>query len=246
VQEPTPSGNFLDVIARLERRIAALEGRTLRNVVIPDGGVTLRNGGRFSAETPDGVEMFYLGDLTVNGVWFRGIWMKREDGSFMMYTSIPGTDPDQVFFAWLDRNGTMLVSDDAVTGKGLARPWLAVPMTPLFSMSGIWSYQNIAATSIATETTLWSGRIPLVTHPRISIAGLWGQASGTNSATYKLVVGGTTIGTWSTGALENSTKGPFDITSKHEQVGLTAELRASASGTGQVAAHVSGCWLRQS
>lgn len=56
--QPTPSGDFLDTIAQLERRIAELERRTLRSVVIPEGGLTVKGDGGVSVVDPDEVERF--------------------------------------------------------------------------------------------------------------------------------------------------------------------------------------------
>lgn len=52
-QQPVPSDDYLETIARLERRVAELERRTLRNVVIPEGGISVLD--------PDGTERFRAG-----------------------------------------------------------------------------------------------------------------------------------------------------------------------------------------
>jgi len=48
--QPTPSNDFMDEIEEIKRRIAEMERRTLRNVVIPEGGISVID--------PGGVERF--------------------------------------------------------------------------------------------------------------------------------------------------------------------------------------------
>lgn len=148
----TPSVDVLDELDKLRRRISELERQTLRNVVIPEGGLRLRGGGQFVAETPTGVEMFYLGELHVGAEDFRGIWMKREDGSFMFYNGLADGDPNKVFFAWLDRAGNILVSDDGSSGQGLARPWL---MMPTVNVIGTSIPTTTSAAFVSTQSTGW-------------------------------------------------------------------------------------------
>jgi hypothetical protein len=228
---------------RLERELKALRDRVgLSSATIRQGGLTLLDDAFLRVVDDNGVEIVYLGPDSQGRQIIR---IRREGGSDVMWTGF--TLAGNQFWRLTDRfNNRELFSDDTESG-GIARPWLPVPMYALYSMaaSSTYGYMNIAAGSIASETVLWEGRIPLVSHPRLSVSGIWGQASGSNSATYKLKLNGTQVGTWSTGALENSEKGPFNIASYLDQTNVVAQLTVQASGTGQVGAQVFGCWLRQ-
>jgi hypothetical protein len=155
-----------------------------------------------------------------------------------------------------DINGNLVRSQDL--HGGWAEPWFAVPMRPAFIPNGApasyssngygFSYWNFSTTGngIASGNVFWEGRIPYVSHPRLSIDGTWGQAAGSLTAiTYSLTVGSLPAFTWSGTPLVTSAEGPFDISTLIRSTDVAIKLAVSWTGSGSVAADVLGCFLRQ-
>lgn len=239
--------NWIDEKRDLQRQIDELRAAVgLSSATISRGGLTIENDAFFKMLSSGGVQIVYIGPSAIPG--HQGIVFRRSDGTLVMdtqYDVVSATD----FWAFWDRSGHIVMSDDVQAGVGLARPWLSVPMNPMFSMAAniLWSYMNLTVASVTTETVLWEGRIPLATHPKVQVNGVWGQASGSNNSTFKLYVDGSSVGTWTeNGVLDAGVKGPFDISSVHDRTDLVVQVRASASGTGNVACHVHNLALRQS
>lgn len=137
----------------------------------------------------------------------------------------------------------------AVLGKikktSAGTPWMPVPFYPQFvplAAAGTTGYWTVNVGTLAS----WETRIYATHHTNIQIDGVWGQSSGSNTVTYQLQLGGTSVGSWTTsGALDVGRKGPFSITSFLNQEFLKAEVKiTSSTGTGTVAIQVLGCFLR--
>lgn len=127
----------------------------------------------------------------------------------------------------------------------LVEPQWPIVVYPMFQRSeaaGVAGYTTVPATSLFT----WEGRIR-VSHPKIEIDGIWGQASGSNATTYAIKLGGTVVGQWAvSGALEVARHGPFDVSSYIGQDWLKVEVAITVStGTGQVAFQPLGLYFRQ-
>ncbi|ALG06858.1 hypothetical protein AOZ06_07855 [Kibdelosporangium phytohabitans] len=230
----------------LRAELEELKRRTLYSAAIGAGGLRVYDGGAISVESGMGHDTFYAGKSDVNGK--QVTFLKRHNGSNVFGTGIYVPNGEQ-YWAMYDRGNNILVSDDAASGVGLANPWLSIPLYPCFSVaaSAIYGYMNLPASSVASETVLWSGRIPQMHHGFVGIDGVWGQASGANSATYKLKLNGTIVGSWSTGgALEVANKGPFNANAFINQQWIAVDLTVQASGTGNVAAQIAGCTCRGS
>lgn len=139
----------------------------------------------------------------------------------------------------------------AVLGKlrragSVGTPWTPVPMYALFNplgAAGSIGYWTVNAGTLAT----WEGRIYATHHSTIEVDGVWGQASGSNTVTYELQLGGVPVGTWTTvTALDVGRKGPFNIAPFKDQQFLKVEVKITSSvGSGTVANHILGCYLRQ-
>jgi hypothetical protein len=168
---PTPSENFLDEIVQLKRRIAELERRTLRNVVIPEGGVRIKNDGVLIVETDGGFNMFYLGPLVSGGVPLRGILLRRENGQQMFANGVSGGDPDKVFFAWKDNAENILFSDDANAGVGISRPWLSMPSVPVINSA-------IPVTTSGTFVSIYSTGYILKCQSNVEVQALLYSTGG--------------------------------------------------------------------
>lgn len=243
---PVRADSLESLFAAILARLSEDQRKTLYSAVISSGGLRVQGGGAFQVALDDGVRTFYTGPLISGGVTdYQGVQMRRADGTAIFSTFPVGGDPDLIAWAFFDHLGNEVLSSDAQVG-GLARPWIPVPLEPRISMAaGTFDYYNIAAS--ASERTMWEGRIVLVSHPRIEVDGVWGQASGTNTTTYRLKVAGTEIGSWTVGGgLVVNRRGPFDVSPWQNNSFVAVTLTAASSGTGQVACSINGCGLRQS
>ena len=237
--------NVLDQIRELRRELAEVRKAIgLTSATIERGGLTLLNDAFFRMVDDNDIEILYAGPDDQGRQIVR---LRREGGGTVLYTYT--IDNGQQYWALTDRTGRIIISDDAETGTGLARPWLPVVLYPLFLPSGTLGddigYSNLASENLGFDTGLWQGRVS-VSHPKIEIHGIWGQASGSNTTTYRLKLAGNTVGAWVANGLEVSVKGPFDVAAFIGQDGVPIELTASPSGFGNIACQVLGCYLRQS
>ncbi|RSM73445.1 hypothetical protein DMH04_41270 [Kibdelosporangium aridum] len=232
-------------VAKLQRDFEELQRRTLYSAAIGAGGLRVHSGGSFRVESGFGFDVFYVGTGPIEDK--SVVEVHRHNGSVVMRTGVYEPNGEQ-YFALYDRQGNILFSDDAASGYGMANPWLSIPLYPRFSMaaSSVYSYMNLPVSSVTSETTLWSGRIPQLHHGYIGIDGVWGQATGSNSSTYRLKVNNTTVGTWSETGLTVANRGPFDIHTLINSQWLGVDLTVQASGTGNVASQVLGVTLRGS
>lgn len=227
----------------IDRQLRAIRDR-VGNVSgwIGQGGLEIGDNGSLKMTSVGGVRIMFFG-LDATGK--QAMALRRDNGATIMFTYTAGGNQ---FWTLTDNRSVSVVSDDAVSGIGLARPWLPIQMHALFSMAAnsIYSYRNLPASSIASSTLLWEGRLVMASHPKIEIDGVWGAASGANSSTYRLLVNSVQVGTWSETGLAVGTRGPFDISANIDIAEVPVELHVQASGTGQVAAQVLGCCQRQS
>jgi hypothetical protein len=246
-QQNLPS-NILDQIAELRRQLADLRGAVgLSSATITKGGLTIKGGAFFEMEDASGNLVAYIGPDPAGGP--SQVFQLWRPGSHPLMVTQQDALSGRYFTAIRDYLDQIIFADDVQTG-GMARPYLAVPMYPLFTTNvaagSIVAYNTVNASAITSETALWEGRIPFGSHPRISIDGTWGQGSGSNNTTYKLYVAGGLVGTWTeNGTLEIARKGPFDISGVFGNESIQVQLKAVSSGTGVVAAQVFGCHLRQ-
>lgn len=144
------------------------------------------------------------------------------------------------------KNTYFVIGQVVGVGSELAQPQFPVVMYPMFETSlgaGVTGSANVPAGVLAD----WEGRLKPA-HPRISVDGIWGRASGTGTTTYALRINGVTVGSWTSDAFEVSKKGPFDIS---QFVGLSSswlsvQLSIIASpGAGQKYIQVLGVYLEQ-
>ena len=238
--------DLISQLADQQRQIDELRRAVgLASATITKGGLTIKGGAFFEMDDSLGQLVVYIGPDPGGGP-SQVFQLWRPGGQAILATQ-QDVASGRYFTAFRDWLGHIIFSDDIQTG-GMATPYLAVPMYPLFTVaaSSIVSYDTVTPASITTETALWEGRIPLGSHPRIRVDGVWGQASGANNTTYKLYVAGNVVGTWTeNGTLEVANKGPFDISGVFGNESITVQLKAVSSGTGLVAAQVFGCYLRQ-
>ena|SRR5688572_10852155 len=105
-------------IAELERRVRALE-------MGPQLGTSSVNRGAVKAVQPDGTVVFEAGAVDIGIVDAWGTSTRRANDTLASYvfSKHDGTG----FWAFLDKTGNIIASEDGASGQGLATPWLALP-----------------------------------------------------------------------------------------------------------------------
>lgn len=240
VNQPT---NVLDQIRELRREVAALRKSSgLTSAHIDSGGLTLTNDAFIRMIDDAGFEILYFGP---DGSGKQIIRIRREGGTLVFFTAFAG---GQQYWRLVDRFDRELFSDDTING-GMGSPWFNHPLYPLFSMpaSSVYGYMHLPVASVGVETTLWQGRLPLVTHPFMVVSGIWGQVTGSNSSTYNLRLGpsSTLVGSWSETALVDRNVGPFNCTAFLDVANVTARITVTAAGTGNIACQLFTLGQRQ-
>lgn len=167
-----------------------------------------------------------------------GFDLIRPGGAKVLHYESPG------FWALHDATGWIIVSDDIGKGRGLARPWLPVFLTPMFRSNLAAGATGSSAVNVGVLAK-WEGRVS-VSHPWLEVDGIWGAATGSNTATYEVRLSDQAVGSWNTSVAEVSRKGPFDVTEYMNQDWVKIEVAITASsGTGEVSTQLLGCYLRQ-
>ena len=244
-------------IAELRKQLAALTNKSLYSASVGKGGLTIEGGGSITMTSPTGAKVLLIGPGDANhadGSPQQIAFISDELGHERILVAdigSPAVAGNQRVFIY-DAGGRETLSQDLNGGQ--ARPWYNVPLYPYFTSppnpgttGTYFAYANIAQSAITPPVVMWEGRIAYVSHPRISVDGTWGFASGGGSVTYDLVVGGTSLGSWTvTSGLTVTQEGPYDISSRLGQSAVPVQVRiTAASGGAQLACQPLGCYLRQ-
>lgn len=239
-------------VSDIERQLAEVRAaRRAESATIGRGGLVIQDGGTLTIRNPDtGLSIFNAGPNADASRYFVSHY--RDDGTPMLASRYVTTPAAHQMLSWTDGAGNIIVMDDEA-GVGLALPNLAVPMYPRFipqaPIAGdAPNYWRIDGTDIATEQTIFDGRVGHLRSPLVEVHGLWGRASGTGTVTYKLYYSEVEVGSWTGGdAPGNQTPaGPFDISTyigsaTWHTIRVTAQ---TASGAGNCWAHLLGVILR--
>lgn len=161
------------------------------------GGVFIEQGGTLRITDADGVTIAYLGRFT-DGTFG---WNFRYDSDDPLFTR-QGVEGQQFWGFW-DQNRNLIFTSDGITGTGLGRPYLNIPMVPSSGTSvgtggPFWpqftnaSYQEV----MYRITTLW--------HPRITVGVNTDTTSG--DVEWELRINGVTAGSGT-----NDGSGTFEI-----------------------------------
>jgi len=124
-----------------------------------------------------------------------------------------------------------------------------VPVLPGTAGNGAfvnyWSI-NTAASGMAQGVALWSGEIPLVSHPWLSLEFFGGQSSGTVVPTYTLWIQGVQVDSWTATGGFGWNNRLVNLTAYKHLTRQFVEVRVNWTGSGQIAAQIGSCFLRQS
>lgn len=213
-------------------RIKAKALELLGNLVIKSTGYLAV----FNSSDQEIVKMGYLGSLGDEEVW--GFSFHRPDGTeaMRMYSSPSGAN---TYTCLLDRHSNIIVSDDGLSGQGLARPWMpyATPML-VEPLGGMPSTDQSAWTTVAES---W----PYATHPRLSVYGTSAidvVGSDETSGEIRLMINGTQVGdaitaggtfTW-----YEALPGWADTVNYLDQIKVEIQARKTNSVTGRIYAQV--------
>ncbi|MEV6124370.1 hypothetical protein AB0M23_28335 [Streptomyces sp. NPDC052077] len=247
---PTPADQIPPDPTSLARRVATLErelrelraARRLEKASVGKGGLRIVDGGRLAMDTPQGVRMVDIGQITAaqydhgDGTPQQGVQLRREDGTlFLACFSYPPSGFDWQAWALYDRTGSVVVAEDTNSGQGLARPYLEVPMGP--SYEGGWDYWP--RTSSTTATPLWEG-IVYKQLPRVAVVVRASMDTSGATGELDLTIGGIAQEppvpvSFSVGYI---TLGPYPLDYAHmDQITLAVRGRRT-SGTGALRASI--------
>ncbi len=238
--------NLLDRIKRAERELQKLwKAVGLASATISRGGLTLLRDAFLRMVDDNDDEIVYIGPDAGGKQIFR---LRREGGVPMMFTA--GNEQfGRDYWAMTDSNGRVIVSDDAETGHGMARPWLPLVLYPEFvsgtadGQAGALGYPYLHTDALVADALVWRGWAS-VQHPWVRIFGVFGPASTEVTATtYRMLFNGVEVGAWSPTSLSASWYGRFDVRDFVGEDFVDVQIRASATGTGFVALHYLGGYL---
>lgn len=153
------------------------------STMVVRGGSIVMEGGAFQLVDKNGDSVVYFGDVTQGDTVSRG-FIFRFDGGALAFEM--GGAPGSQFWGLRDRTGNILVSNDALTGAGLARPYIPLPIPQPVNPS---DWQNTTDTSFAVISRSQVN----VQHPRIRANIRAFAPSGTNGQV-RLMMGGTQVG----------------------------------------------------
>lgn len=146
------------------------------------------------------------------GAFIKLLWSNGNDGAFFGRFSLGGQDQDGMilydrdngfaltsfsrvsdgygYTAIYDKQGNIVVSNDAGSGEGLARPWIAYGFG---NTSELVSPPTSRQNSTATDAAVVSALIP-VQHPYLNLrAYVYNPGGGTNEVKVKDITHGTTL-----------------------------------------------------
>lgn len=147
-----PKGFWARVQKMIDDAIAKSQRAPVGGLAVTGkSGVTIKNGGRFTADYPDdqgGGACVYVGDIysVVDGSYQgTGLLVQAPDGTDLMVVRTDvgfGSTMHNIY----DSGGRIIVGNDAASREGLARPWIPLPL-PVTNVIANWP--NTTSTSAA-------------------------------------------------------------------------------------------------
>lgn len=227
-------------LRELRRNVDELRAeRSLGAASIEAGDLVLRSGSTLHVKHATGFDLLAV-HRDAGGRYVIAI--KRDDGSDALVIE---STPIGQYLAIKDQHGSIIMSNDASSGVGLARPWLPIPfarvdVSPALN-SGLATTQSgsfVAANEAFTHKQ----------HPWATFRGYVSASSdGVTVGEARLVHGETVIGTLTTdpgAALVDFLDWQPSSVQFGQMMQLSYEIRRTA-GTGSVYGKVDG-WWRQS
>jgi hypothetical protein len=174
----------------------------------------------------------------------QAVLMRRQDGSLAISAFASDGSGANQFVALWDASGNIVMSDDAASGVGLARPYLPVALGPAFDAG--WDYWP--RTTSATMQELWGGQIYRQQPRLVVVIRASSDVSGTTGQV-QLTVNGVAQGSpQSVGFVAAYyTFGPIDLTGYGYMNQLAIAVTGQrTAGTGAIRASVYSAYTLQS
>lgn len=221
-QVNTPS-NLLDRIKQLERQYQQLwKAIGLTSATIEKGGLTLLNDAFIRMVDDNGHEIVYLGP---DGTGQQIIRIRREGGSSVLYTYTV-TNGNQ-FWALTDTSSNIVISDDAQSGQGIARPYIPLP-------HGVYDWNVLPKTTSTAFTTLDEIRY-YKQQPRVNMTLRIGAVIG-STGEWRVLQDNTVKASGPIGPVLDVAFASFEVAGTHmAPLGIDVQARVT-SGPGPVSA----------
>lgn len=224
-------GDVMRRLRDLERLVRELHaGRRLEAASIGRGGISIQDGGALRVIDTDGTYLAWTG-LLADGQ--RGTVLRRTGGELAF--AVHGSGSDDVGFVGIyDRAGQYIVTDDAASGRGMARPYIPVPMGEVMVPT--------ATTTSATFVDLAAGLMP-VQHPVLYAYLLVRASDGSTAGEVQMTLDGIQVGDTlpvSVGAYAIAAIGPAPLPATY-QYGSLQQVRVQArrtAGAGDIGVRV--------
>lgn len=222
----------------LQRRLAALERRLQKLETAPRAGNTSVSHGKFLIQDGAGgaqlLRAGYLGQDAASGEDVRGTAIHRPTGEYVMATWSGVSGDVGGFWALYDKAGNIVVSDDAVSGQGIGRPYLGAAA---FAPTDGSKWPTVVS---ATWTTQWLGML-IKQQPQLQLY-VWTQTDTGTSGDVRWTTGTDTVAQ-SVASGENTIRtltGP--VSGAHlDQLEISVDMRRT-SGGGRMACWVMGAY----
>lgn len=220
--------NLIDQVVALRREVDELRKRVgIGNATISGGTFTVQDNGVLRMVDPDGHLILYFGPGDDGKQIIR---IRRDGGSDVMYTYT--TDSGRQFWALTDGGSGIVASDDAVSGTGLARPWIPVSFEKV-------RFADWPKITNASFETVWEANFQK-THPFIqlfTVEGCEGATNGEGQIVITDAAGQSRVAeSWSMGpGLGRNRRGPYALPGQPYagEVRVAVNYRRT-SGTGNV------------
>jgi hypothetical protein len=175
-------------LRELKRQVAELNKKVgLSSAVISRGGLTIINEGELVMVDENGTVIFKVGQVNFGAGTSYGMRLNFDNGNPAVL--LGGTPGDQAW-ALYDENNNYLVTNDAASGHGLARPYIPLRIVPS-SEAQVYGSSFYPSHTSGSFTRLWYGFNP-VFHPRVQI-GVATATVGGGTARWRLLINGTDV-----------------------------------------------------
>ena len=237
--EPNPIRDLMRRVAALESEVRELRAvRRLESATIGAGGLQVKDGGTITVDDEASTPMIWLGQVPFgDGSTKPGMVAFRstaEGGTVAMSLY------DGIFAAW-DRQGSIVLSTDEVSGQGIGRPWLPINFGP--SDFTVWP-----GTTSGTFDRIWEVQISRQ-QPRIYVMLFATTDVSGTTGELRLACNGVQVGATQSISFGMGYRefGPASLPDGvfGDIMQLTVDARRTA-GTGKVRAAVAAAWTQQS
>ncbi len=226
--------DFVSRVAKLEADLAELRKNSgLRNAVITQGGLTVKD--------DTGNTLFQVGDFEAGGEPALGFAAFRPDGTtqFWGYTLKDGSGG---FWGGWDQSGNTIVSEDGVSGQGLATPYIPVPFVDADSV--VPAVTTTSASFTPVQLAIW-----LKQHPRLFVRLIVRSSAAATTGEVRMTVGGVQYGATIPVAANDwlyKEIGPIAVPGGHLSTNEVLIEARRTGGAGTIGARVINAWGMQS